>query len=68
MWGMVSYIKRETQAKFIWKKDPLANIWAQAGCGMDSGEGSTMRDFIDCTVHLIYSGWLNLEDWDWQVM
>jgi hypothetical protein len=25
---------------------------------------STMRNFIVCTVHLIYSGWFNLEHWD----
>ena len=30
---------------------------------MGSGEGSTMRNFIVCTVHLIWPGWLNLEDW-----
>jgi hypothetical protein len=26
------------------------------------GKGSTMRKFIFCTVHLIKSEWLNLED------
>ena len=31
---------------------------------MGIGEGSTMRNFIVCTVHLIESGRLNLEDWD----
>ena len=29
---------------------------------------STMRNFIVCTVHLIQSGWLNLEDWDGEVL
>ena len=28
---------------------------------MESGEGSTMRNFIVCTVHLM---WLNPEDYD----
>ena len=58
------YIKGGTQAKGIWKQDPEANIWTQ----MMSGEGSTMSNFIFCTVHLILSGWLSLEDWDGQVM
>ena len=31
---------------------------------MGSGEGFTMRNFIVCTVHLLQSGWLKLEDWD----
>ena len=35
---------------------------------MVSGEGSTMRNFIVCTVHLIQSGCLNLEDSDGQGM
>ena len=35
------------------------------GLRMGSGEGFTMRNFIVYTIHLIYSGWLNLEDWDW---
>ena len=38
------------------------------GVRMGRGEGSTMRNFIVSTVHLIYSGWLNLEDWDGQGM
>ena len=38
------------------------------GMRMGNGEGSTMRNFIVCTVHLILSGWLNLEDWDGQSM
>ena len=29
-----------------------------------SGEGSTMRNFIVCTVYLILSGWLSLEEED----
>ena len=32
------------------------------GMRMGSGEGSTMRNFIICTVYLIQSGWLNLEN------
>ena len=52
LWNMVSYIKGEIQAKGIWKQDPEVNIWAR-GMRMDSGEGSTMRNFIVCTVHLI---------------
>ena len=47
----------------IWKQDPDAIIWAQEGWEWGGGsEGSPMRNFIVCTVHLIYSGWLNLED------
>ena len=38
----------------------LLNVYQSSR--MRSGEGSTMRNFIVCTVHLIYSGWLNLED------
>ena len=34
------------------------------GMRMGSAEGSTMRNFIVFTIHLIYSGWINLEDWD----
>jgi hypothetical protein len=68
MWNMVSYIKRGMQAKGIWKLDPEANIWAPGGMSMGSGKGSIMRNFIVCTVHLIQSGWLNLEDWDGQGM
>ena len=37
------------------------------GMRMGSGEGSTMGNFIVCIVHLIYSGWLSLEDWDGEV-
>ena len=29
---------------------------------METGEGSTMRNFRVCTIHIIYSGWLNLEE------
>ena len=49
---MVSYIKGGSQAKGIWKQDPDVNIWAQEGWE-GSGEGSTMRNFIVCTIHLI---------------
>jgi hypothetical protein len=51
--NMVLYIKRGTQAKGILKQDPEANIWAQEGCEWKSEKGSTMRNFIVCTVHLI---------------
>jgi hypothetical protein len=36
---------------------------------MGSGEGSTMRQFTvySYTVHLIQSGWINLENYDGQV-
>ena len=33
---------------------------------MGRGKGFTMRNFIVCTLHLIYAGWLNLEYWDCQ--
>ena len=52
-WNMVSYIKGGMQAKGIWKKDPEVNIWAQEGREWGSGEGSTMRNFMVCTVNLI---------------
>ena len=29
MWNMVSFIKWSTQAKRIWKQDPVTNIWVQ---------------------------------------
>ena len=44
---MVFYFKGGMQAKGIWKQDYELNIWAH--------NGSTMRNFIVCTIHLIYS-------------
>ena len=55
LWNMVSYIKG------IWKQDPQANILAQEGWE-GNWEGPRMRNFIIYTVHLIYSGVLNLEN------
>ena len=52
-----SYIKGGTQAKAIRGQDPEANIWVRMG----SGEGST-KNFIICTVHIVKTGWLNLEN------
>ena len=34
----------------------LRRIFGSKGTRMGSEEGSTMRNFIVCTVHLIYSG------------
>ena len=61
-------IKGGMEAKGIWKQDAEANILAQEGCEwrMGSGEDFTTRNFIVCTIHLIQSGGLILEDSDGQ--
>jgi len=41
------------QAKGIREQDPKANYLGPRQMRMGSGEGSTMRNFIVCTVHLI---------------
>ena len=47
------YIKGNMEAKDVWKQNPEANIWAEEGLEMGSGEGSIMRKFIACIVRLI---------------
>ena len=40
----------------------LRRVFGPKRMRMGSGEGSTMRNFIVCIVHLMLSVWLNLED------
>ena len=53
LWNVVSYIKGRMQANSIWKKGPWDKYFGSRGMKMGSGEGSTMRSFIICTVLLI---------------
>ena len=52
-WSMVYYIKGGIQAKGIRKKGSWGEYLGPRGMIMGSREGSTMRNFIVCTVHLI---------------
>ena len=56
---MIYFNKAKTQAKGIWNKDSEASPKVMR---MGHGEGSTMRKLIVGTFHLIYFGWLALED------
>jgi hypothetical protein len=49
---MVLYNKGGMQAKIIFKKF-LRRIFGPRGMRMGSGEGSTIRNFKVCTVHLM---------------
>ena len=54
LWDMVFFVEGETQANGIWKQDPEANIlMMKKVLRMESGEGSTMKNFIVCTVQQI---------------
>ena len=55
-------LREDGWLRIFWKHDPETKDFGPRGMRMGSGEGSTMRKFIFCTFHLIYSGYLNLED------
>ena len=57
-----SVLKRVSmQAKGILKYEFWGEYLGPRGMRTESGEDSIVRNFIVCTVHLIYSGWLSLE-------
>ena len=62
------YINVGMQAKGCLKTGSWGEYLGSRRFRMGSGQCSTIRNFLVCTVPLILSGWLNLEDWDGQVM